>query len=466
MNTYSNQDKVQTEIARIEAKKRRERSSAEKCRMLQLKLYDKAKSEKGYCFYILYDKVFQPAILEVAYRCVRANGGSPGLDGQTFEAIEKGIGQTNFLADLGDDLRKREYRPQAVKRVWIEKPGGGQRPLGIPTIRDRVAQMACKLVIEPIFESDFADHSFGFRPKRSAGDAMERIRDHLQSGHHEVYDADLSKYFDTIPHDKLMITLKERISDRRVLDLINSWLKAPVVEDGGGYGGGKKTTCGTPQGGVISPLLSNIYLNLLDRIVANPEGVYAHEGVKMIRYADDFILMGRELKEELLDHLHGLLGRMGLEINESKSHLVSARDTPFDFLGFTVRYSRSVYGWGRFWNIFPSKKSCQRVRQKIRGRLKRIGHYAPGAVAQELNWLVQGWLNYYDIAGVSHMQVTRSQLDGYLGNSLYRYYNRKSQRKSTLHGREAYRMLVRRYGLKKVYQSCGRRPMKALSRRP
>lgn len=465
MNTYSNQKRVQTEIARLSAKRRRERSAEDKCRLLQLKLYDKAKSEKDYRFYILYDKVFLASTLEVAYRRVRASQGSPGIDGQTFATIER-AGLARFLSDLGEELRKRTYRPQAVKRVWIEKPGGGQRPLGIPTIRDRVAQLSCKLIIEPLFEADFAEHSFGFRPGRSASGAMKEIKKHLQAGRHQIYDADLSKYFDTIPHDKLLIALRERISDERILDLIMSWLKAPIVESGSGNQPGKRPRSGTPQGGVISPLLSNIYLNLLDRIVAHPSGRYGRAGVKMVRYADDFILMGDQMSEAIVKDVNGLLERMGLKVNEQKSHLVDGCQRPFDFLGFTVRYSRNVFGAGKFWSIFPSAKSCRRVRQNVRERLKRIGHYPAEAVAQELNWLIGGWLNYYDVKGVSHMQLARRRLDGYLRKRLRRYYDRKSQRRSTLHGQEAYEMLVKQYGLKPVYKSSGRRPKKFYRENP
>jgi RNA-directed DNA polymerase len=210
---------------------------------------------------VLYDKVFIPYILWEAYRRVRANDGSPGVDGKTFEDIEKeGLGK--FIEDLREDLRKQTYKPSAVKRVWRPKANGGQRPLGIPTIRDRVAQMACKLVIEPIFEADFEDSSYGFRPNRSAKDAMQAIKGHLQEGKTEVLDADLSSYFDTIPHDKLNKTLELRITDKRIIRLINLWLKSPVRENGQDTG---KRNDGTPQGGVISPLLANIYMHLVDR---------------------------------------------------------------------------------------------------------------------------------------------------------------------------------------------------------
>ena len=255
MKKKSNQQQVGTQLILI-PKKRKEMSSAERVQLLQRGLYLKAKQEKDYGFYILYDKIFMHYVMLEAWKRVKANGGSAGVDGVTIEEVETN-GVEEFLKILSEELRQQTYEPSAVKRVWIPKANGGQRPLGIPTLKDRVAQMACQLVIEPIFEADFEEHSYGFRPKRSAHDAIAKIKEHLKGGKTEVYDADLSKYFDTIPHDKLIVALNERIKDQRVLKLINKWLKAPVYDDGQ-YTGGKKNKVGTPQGGVISPLLSNL----------------------------------------------------------------------------------------------------------------------------------------------------------------------------------------------------------------
>jgi RNA-directed DNA polymerase len=219
-------------------KGKRSMSAEERVSQLQEKLYCKAKRERKYKFYVLYDKMYIGYMLEVGYRLVKASDGAAGVDRQDFEEIEE-QGLEKFLKELGEDLRKRTYRPSAVRRVWIDKANGGKRPIGIPTIRDRVAQMVCKLIIEPIFESDFEECSYGFRPNRSSKDAMKEIKEHLQSGKTEVFDADLSSYFDTIPHGKLRKTLEERISDPRMLHLINLWLKSPVYEEGE-YTGGKK----------------------------------------------------------------------------------------------------------------------------------------------------------------------------------------------------------------------------------
>lgn len=351
----------------------------------------------------------------------------------------------------------------SLKRKMIEKANGGMCPLGIPAIKDRVAQMACKLVVEPVFEADFNGSSYGFRPKRSAHGAMKEIKEHLKNGDHMVFDADLSKYFDTVPHNKLRIALQERIADTGVLHLINLWLKSPLVEEDGRYTGGKKNKKGTPQGGVISPLLANIYMNLLDRIVNKPDGYFGSKGIKMIRYADDFILMAKQINHEVLHRIYGLLDRMGLTINKEKSKLVKARENPFDFLGFTIRYDRSIYNnQGRFRNIKPGANSEKKVRQSINAKLKKTGHYPATAVSMGLNSVIRGRMNYYRIEKVSYTQVSFRKLNDYLRYRIARYYNRKSQMKSSLYDRQAYGLLTSYYGLIRPYNTSGRRPVKAL----
>jgi RNA-directed DNA polymerase len=427
-------------------KGKRSMSGAERVSQLQEKLYCKAKQEREYKFYILYDKMYIGYMLEEGYRRVKERDGSAGVDAQDFEEIEK-QGIEKFLKDLGEDLRKKSYRPSPVKRVWIEKADGGKRPLGIPTIRDRVAQMVCKMIIEPIFEADFEESSYGFRPGRSSKDAMKAIKDHLQSGKTEVLDADLSSYFDTIPHDKLQIALKQRISDPRILNLINLWLKCPVYEDEE-YKGGKKQKTGTPQGGVISPLLANIYLHLLDRIVNDGRKLFYRMGIKIVRYADDFVLMGKRISKEVVERLEGIVERMGLKLNESKTCKVEAKKTAFNFLGFTVRYDRDIKGRrSRYWNIIPSAKAGKKIREKIHTLLKKNGHLGPMRISQELNVRLRGWLNYYDIPGVSYPAMSKRRLRHYLQQRLNRYYNRKSQRRSRLYGQQAFELLVRKYGL-------------------
>lgn len=421
-------------------------TAAERVSQLQEKLYCKAKQERKYKFYILYDKMFIGYMLEEGYRMVKVNKGSAGVDGQTFEDIEM-QGLAEFLKDLGEDLRKRTYRPSAVKRVWIDKANGGKRPLGIPTIRDRVAQMVCKMIIEPIFEADFEECSYGFRPERSSKDAMKAIKEHLQSGRTEVLDADISSYFDTIPHDKLQIVLKQRISDPRILHLINLWLKSPVDENGQ-YSGGKNQKTGTPQGGVISPLLANIYLHLVDKIMNDTRRLFYRSGIKMVRYADDFVLMGKRITKEAEECLRKILERMGLSLNETKTRSVQATESPFNFLGFTIRYCKDLKGRStKYWNIEPAQRSGKKIRENIRFFLSKSGHLRPSLVVEGLNAMVRGWLNYYEIPGVSYPAMSKRKLRHYLIEKLNRYYNRKSQRRSRLYGQQAFELLVLKHGL-------------------
>ena len=427
-------------------RKKKEMPDAERVLSFQCKLYQKAKQERDCKFYVLYDKMFLPHMLREAWKQVKSNGGSSGVDGVGITDVEK-YGVNEYLSELGEELRKQTYQPKAVKRVMIPKANGGERPLGIPTVKDRIAQTVCKMILEPIFEADFEDISYGFRPERGAKDAIKTIKTNLQMGKVNVLDADMSKYFDTIPHDKLMITLKQRISDPRMLKLIIKWLKAPIFEDNQ-FKGGKRNKVGTPQGGVISPLLSNIYLHLLDRIVNNPNSLFSKYGIKIVRYADDFVLMGEKINQQAIEKLKELINRMGLTINESKTRLVEAKQEAFHFLGFTMSYDKDTKGRNiRYWNVTPSKKSEQKIRDKIKEYLKSHGHSNVYMVTNDLNAILRGWLNYFDIQGVSYPAMSKRRLRYYLSNSIYRYYNRKSQRKCRLYGQNAYETLVQKYGL-------------------
>src|SRR5215510_15304904 len=309
----------------------------EKIRSLQKKLYLKAKAEPSFRFYLLYDKVWREDILEHAYAVACANGGAPGVDGVTFAAIEA-AGIEEWLLGIGKALRERTYEPDPVRRVMIPKPDGGERPLGIPTIRDRVVQTAAKLVLEPIFEADFEDNAYGYRPRRGAVDAVKDVHRQLCWGHTDVVDADLSKYFDNIPHRDLMQCVARRIVDRHVLALIKMWLKAPVEErDGDGKRrivGGKGNTRGTPQGGVASPLLANIYMNRFLRHW-RLSGCGAAFRARVVSYADDFVILSRGRAAESLAWTKGVMTRLGLTINEAKTSLKDARQERFDFLGYS-----------------------------------------------------------------------------------------------------------------------------------
>src|SRR3989475_6114101 len=291
-----------------------------KIRELQIKLYRKAKNEPGYRFYMLYDKIYREDILAHAYERVRANKGAPGVDGQSFADIES-RGLEEWLSGIQQELRNKTYRPQPVRRKMIDKPGGGQRPLGIPTIRDRVVQTAAKIVLEPIFEADLEPSAYGYRPKRSAQDAIRKVHELVCEGYTDVVDADLSKYFDTIPHCKLMQCVAQRIVDREVLHLIKMWLTAPVEErDDNGKRrlmGGKDRHCGTPQGGVASPLLANLYMNRLLKGWRNTKRGEQFEA-QIVNYADDFVILSRGKAKEALNWTRQVVTRLGLTLNEAK----------------------------------------------------------------------------------------------------------------------------------------------------
>lgn len=428
----------------LQMKPRTPKSDEERIRDFQRKLYLKAKQEKDFRFYVLYDKIREPRFLKEAYKRVKANVGSPGVDGITFEAIERD-GVEAFLTNIKEELEKRAYRPSPVLRVYIEKANGKLRPLGIPTIKDRVVQMSCKMVIEPIFEADFEDSSYGFRPKRSAHDAIIAIKKNIQGGKTEILDADLSSYFDTIPHDKLMILIGKRISDRNVLHLIKMWLKAPIVEDGKPKGG-KKNDRGTPQGGVISPLLANIYLHLVDKIVNKAESVFGQYGIKIVRYADDFVLMGKRIPKQVIEYLKRILERMELTLNEEKTKVLNVWEERFDFLGFTIGYKKGFTG-RKYLSIAPGKKAEKKFRGNIDKYLKESLYFNDSQLTKGLNDKIRGWMRYFTIPRVSHTYESRQSLSYYVGIKLEWYFQRKSQRRKRLSNQKAVHYLMKHYGL-------------------
>jgi len=373
----------------------------ETIRTLQRKLYRKTKQEPACRFHALYDKVYRADILSHAYALVRANQGSAGIDGVTFAAIEEQGGVTAFIAELEEALRNKTYKPDPVKRVMIPKADGSQRPLGIPTIRDRVAQMAAKLVIEPIFEADFCETSYGFRPKKSAHNAVDDVAYALNTGYTEVIDADLSKYFDTIPHANLMATVAERICDGAILHLIQMWLKAPIMEmdkDGTkrNIGGGKGNRKGTPQGGVISPLMSNLYLHLLDRIWER-NNLQQRLGARIVRYADDIVILCRRGKsEQAMTVLRQILERLELTLNEAKTKVVNAYKGKFDFLGFTIWMAKGRKTGNYYPHVQPSKKSLQVIKDRVTKLTNRVRTVKPLTwVVKEVNATVRGWVSYF-----------------------------------------------------------------------
>ena len=373
-------------------------ATPEKIRTLQRKLYRKAKAEPAFRFYVLYDKIYREDILRHAYAVARANAGAAGMDGVSFAQIEAS-GVEAWLAGLREELILKTYRPDPVRRVMIPKPdGGGERALGIPTIRDRVIQTAAKLVLEPIFEADFEDNAYGYRPARGAVDAVKEVNRHICRGYTDVVDADLSQYFDSIPHCDLIKSVARRIVDRHVLRLIKLWLKAPIEEkDGEGTRrivGGKSNTRGTPQGGVASPLLANIYMNRFLkhwRLTGRGEAFRAH----VVAYADDFVILSRERATEALAWTKAVMTRLGLTLNEAKTSLKNAQRERFDFLGYS--FGPHCYKGNGKWYLSasPSKKSMQRFKTKV-GNLLVPGNNDPWPeVCDTLNKSLLGWSNYF-----------------------------------------------------------------------
>lgn len=429
----------------------------EKVRAFQRKIYQKAKEEKQFRFYSLYDKVHSINFLREAYRRVKKNKGAPGVDGMTFESIEK-EGVEVILSELQSELKTKTYKPSAVKRRMIPKANGKMRPLGIPTIKDRIAQMSCKMAIEPIFEADFEDSSYGFRPKRSAADAVGKIKEHLKKGKTKVLDADLSAYFDTIPHSKLLTLIGLRISDGRIMHLIKLWLKSPVEEENGKMSGGKKNKVGTPQGGVISPLLAIIYLHLVDKLVMNNP---LFRGVEIVRYADDFVLLGWQHKERALAKLKDVLRRMELSLNEEKTSLLDARKRSFNFLGFTFRYDRCLYDEGNdYLNICPSEKALKALRGKVKKTLRDNIFYPDEILVKKINPILRGWFNYFDIKGVSYSKMAKNKMKFFLYERLNRHQKRKSQRYRRVYCQNTFNRWVDKLGLYNP-DSSGKIPLNA-----
>ena len=368
-----------------------------KIRMLQRKLYRKAKEEPHYRFYLLYDKISREDVLAHAYALAKANGGAPGVDGQTFGGIET-AGLEQWLAGIRNELREKRYQPQPVRRVMIPKPNGGQRALGIPTIRDRVVQTAAKLLLEPIFEADLEPNAYGYRPRRSAQAAVEEVQRLLRAGYTEVVDADLSKYFDTIPHRELLQCVARRVIDRDMLRLIKRWLKVPVEErDEKGNRrliGGRRSTCGTPQGGVISPLLANLYMNRFLkywRQSGRSEAFLAH----VINYADDFVILSRGNAAEALQWTRRVMSRLGLTINEAKTCLRNAWREEFNFLGYTFGRLRHFRDGHWYFGARPSQNSISRLRSKVGDLLKRSNVQPWPEVRDQLNQILRGWRAYF-----------------------------------------------------------------------
>jgi RNA-directed DNA polymerase len=404
----------------------------EKLSSLRQKLYRKAKQEPKFRFYVLYDRIFRRDVLTSAYRISRAKKGAAGVDGVTFEQIEASAGGAEgFVDEIHESLKRKQYRPSAVRRVYIPKPDGSQRPLGIPTIRDRVIQTAMLLIIEPIFEADFMDSSHGFRPGRSAHDALGQVRKYLNQGLTAVYDADLKGYFDSIPHDKLMQCLRMRIVDRSVLKLIRMWLEAPIEEEDGH--GGKRTyrsKKGTPQGGVISPLLANVYLHWFEKVFYSPSGPGSFAGAQVVRYADDIMVLARYQGRRVTDFIESRIESwLDLELNRSKTRTVQLRKpgSSVDFLGYTFRYDRDLRGRNkRYLNIEPSRKAMNAHRQALRRMISRSKGFVPiTRLIEIINRRQRGWANYFSFG---YPRKAMRKVNWYVRSRLIGHLRRRSQR--------------------------------------
>lgn len=380
-------------------------------RDLQRALYRRAKKEPHFRAYTIYDKVHRPDILAHAYARARANGGAPGPDGVTFAEIETS-GRGVLLEELRDELTTKTYRPGPVRRVYIPKLNGGERPLGIPNIRDRVVQTAVTLLLEPLFEADFEADSYGFRPKRAAHDALDAIRVALEAGMYWVIDADVTAYFDTIPHDRLMKTVAQRVVDRALLALVKRFLEASVIDERDG-GRPHRTRQGTPQGGVISPLLANVYLHLLDRNFRLRVQRGELQG-RLVRYADDFVLLSPDRPDRALAWLHQLMTRLGLTLHPDKTRMLDVRHDDFVFLGHTHRW--------RFHRLYlnVSPKALGRIRDELRRKTRQTWLSLDEMIA-DLNPYIRGARHYFRRV----RRRTLSQLDGFVNQRLARWWARK-----------------------------------------
>jgi len=387
------------------------------------KLYFAAKRSKTRRFHALYDKVCRMDFLESAWRSVKRNRGSSGVDGESIADIIE-LGEPALFEELQGTLMEGKYRPRRVKRVYIPKPDGRERPLGIPTVRDRIVQTAAKYVMEPIFEADFLDCSYGFRPNRCAHEALEEIRITMNVGYHFVLDADIKAFFDSINHDKLMDFVFQRINDRRILKLIRKWLTSGVLDGGLVH----ETEVGTPQGGVISPLLANIYLHEFDMFWTTQTRVHG----KLVRYADDFVILFRTASEARkgIELVKQKLAELDLELNETKSKLVDTRSGKrgFDFLGFHHRRVKSPKYGKHFLQKWPSTKSMKSIRSAVKQRIssRSILKWRIEEVVATLNPVLRGWMNYFRFGNSSRKFRA---MDMYVHERMALWWSKKHQKR-------------------------------------
>lgn len=393
---------------------------------LRAKLGQKAKLEPKFRFYTLYHHISKDDVLIQAWENVKRNGGSAGIDGISIKAIER-RGVMEFLKEIQAELKNKSYYPKPVKRVYIPKSDGKLRPLGIPTVKDRVVQAAVLFIIEPIFEQDFLDCSYGFRPERSAHQAIGAIKRSIAKGQLQVYDADLKAYFDTIPHDNLMKALETRIADQQILKLIHKWLKAPIWEPGKPM---KANDKGTPQGGIISPLLANLYMHWFDKVFHGAQGPGTWAKASLVRYADDFVIMAKYMTNKIISWIEDILERkFSLTVNREKTRLVNLNDpkTELNFLGFQLKKvplrNRPQV---RMCLITPAQKSMR----KAMGRISEITSSSNGfkpieEIVKEINRFLTGWGNYFQLG---HPGQAFNKLNNHVRCRVFRFLQRRSQK--------------------------------------
>lgn len=421
---------TRTEQLRLDLDLRDPKRETEKVNRLRFKLGEKAKQEPKFRFYSLYQHIHRMDVLRIAWKQVKANKGGPGIDGVKFDDFDVEEKVETFLLEIQESLKGRTYRPMPVRRVYIPKPNGKLRPLGIPIIRDRVVQQAAKLILEPIFESDFLDCSHGFRPGKSAEDALETIKRGIKTGKKSIYDADLKGYFDSIPHNKLMKCLEMRIADRKVLSLIKMWLKCPIHENSKGKTKKIFPKEGTPQGGVISPLLANVYLHWFDKVFHACDGPAKWAKAQLVRYADDFVILAYYQSDKLTKWVESKIdGWLGLKINKEKTTIIDLnKGQTLNFLGFSFRYVNDRKGRSyKYLEMAPSKQAVAKERDALRELISYKYNWMPvPELVDKVNSQITGWSGYFR---KGYYRKAMRDINHYLRERLTQHLMRRSQRR-------------------------------------